>query len=92
MDKSRLKVTIFGTDYALKANTSHEYIKETAVYVDKKMNEVVSKYSDQSDTRVAVLAALNIADELFQARKLVPENLERQVIDLAENLNAALED
>jgi cell division protein ZapA (FtsZ GTPase activity inhibitor) len=41
---------------------------------------------------VAVLAALNIADELFQARKLVPENLERQVIDLAENLNAALED
>lgn len=85
-------MTIFGVDYALKANTSHEYIKETAVYVDKKMKEVVAKYSDQSDARVAVLAALNIADELFQARRLVPEDLERQVIELAENLNAALKD
>jgi cell division protein ZapA len=92
MDKSRLKVKIFGTDYALKADTSHEYIKETAAYVDKKMQEVVSKYKDQSDTRVAVLAALNIADELFQARKLVPENLEKRTIELAETLQAALDD
>ena len=92
MDKSRLKVTIFGTDYALKADTSHEYIKETASYVDKKMNEVVSKYSNQSDTRVAVLAALNIADELFQARGLVPENLDKKVIELAESLQSALDD
>ncbi|MCP4581743.1 MAG: cell division protein ZapA [candidate division Zixibacteria bacterium] len=92
MDKSKLKVTIFGTDYALKADTSHEYIKETAAYVDKKMQEVVSKYKDQSDARVAVLAALNIADELFQVRKLVPENLERRTIELAETLQAALDD
>ena len=92
MDKSRLKVTIFGTDYALKADTSHEYIKETAAYVDKKMNEVVSKYSNQSDARVAVLTALNIADELFQARGLVPENLEKKVIELADTLQTALDD
>ena len=92
MDKSRLKVTIFGTDYALKADTSHEYIKETAAYLNKKMTEIASKHSDQSDTRVAVLAGLNITDELFKARGQVPENLEDSTSKLAEILEAALED
>lgn len=92
MDKSRLKVTIFGTDYALKADTSHEYIKETAAYLNKKMTEIAAKHSDQSDTRVAVLAGLNITDELFKARKLAPVDLEKRTQNLAEILKAALED
>ncbi len=92
MDKSRLKVMIYGTEYALKADTSHDYIKETAAYIDKKMLEISAKHQDQSDTRLAVLAALNIADELFQARKLVPDNLGKKVNKLADILNAALKD
>lgn len=85
-------MTIFGTDYALKANTSHEYIKETAAYMDKKMREIVDKFHDQSDTRVAVLAGLNITDELFQAKRLVPDNLEGKIIELTEILQAAIKD
>jgi cell division protein ZapA len=92
MDKSRLKVTIYGSEYALKADQSHEHIKETAAYVDKKMQEIAGKFQGQSDTRVAVLAALNIADELFEVRQLVPINLADRVNGLAESLRAALED
>lgn len=92
MDTNRLKVTIFGTDYALKADTSHEYIKETAAYMDKKMKEIVNRFHDQSDTRVAVLAGLNITDELFQAKRQVPESLEKRIIELTEILQAAIDD
>lgn len=92
MDKSRLKVTIFGTDYALKADSSHDYIKETANYLDKKMHEIAGKHHDQSDTRVAVLAGLNIADELFRAQQLHPDNLEARISKLTEILEAALKD
>ena len=92
MKKSKLKVKIFGTEYALKADTSHEYIRETAVYVDKVMNDVASKYEEQSDARVAVLAALNIAEELFEARRQVPVNVELRTKKIADILNVALKD
>jgi len=92
MDKSRLKVMIYGTEYALKADQSHEHIKETAAYVDQKMQEIAGKFHGQSDTRLAVLAALNIADELFEVRKLVPVDLADRANRLADTLKAALED
>jgi cell division protein ZapA len=92
MDQSRLKVTIFGKDYALKADTSHEYINETAKYLDKRMNEIASKHSDQSDTRLAVLTGLNITDELFRLKDQVPANLEERINKLAETLQAALDE
>lgn len=92
MDQSRLKVTIFGKDYALKADTSHEYINETAKYLDFKMNEIAKKHGDQSDTRLAVLAGLNITDELFRLKKQAPADLETRINKLAEILQAALDD
>jgi len=92
MNQSRLKVKIFGIEYALKADTSHEYIEETANYVDKVMNDVSSRYQEQSDTRIAVLAALNIAEELFQIRKLSPSSLEEKAQKITDILNSALKD
>ena len=92
MEKSRVKVKIFGTEYALKADTGCEDIKEAAAYVDKRMQEIVAKMADQSDTRVAVLAALNIADELFQTRRQIPSDLIEKTNKLADILYAALED
>ena len=85
-------MTIFGTKYALKADTSYEYIKETAALVDKVMQEIAVNFKEQSDSRIAVLAALNIADELFQARKRVPANLAARTNKLADVLQAAMKD
>ena len=36
-----------------------------AIYVDRKMNEIAKQFTDLSTTMIAVLAALNIADELI---------------------------
>ncbi|MBN1351955.1 cell division protein ZapA [candidate division KSB1 bacterium] len=63
-----LKVNIYGTDYPIRGNTNTEYIKKVAEYVDKKMREVDQSVAVVSTLKVAILAALNIADELFRER------------------------
>lgn len=63
-----LKVNIYGTDYPIKGSTNIEYIKQVAEYVDSKMREVDQSIAVVSTLKVAILAALNIADELFKER------------------------
>jgi len=69
MERNRVIVTIFGKEYSLVADVNSEYIKNTARYLDSKMREVSENYPNISEARVAVLAALNIADELFKCRE-----------------------
>ncbi|MGC9222351.1 MAG: cell division protein ZapA [Terracidiphilus sp.] len=49
-----------------------EHIRELAAYVDAKMRAVASHGKTADSLRVAVLAALNLADELSQARSADP--------------------
>ena len=63
-----VKVTIYGTDYPVKGEADSDYIQEVAAYVDGKMKEVAESLNVKSTTKVAILAALNITDELFQSR------------------------
>ena len=69
MDKKVVKVNIFGTDYPIRGESNVEYIQEIADFVNEKMNEIDSTLSIKSSLKVAILAALNIADELFQERE-----------------------
>ena len=65
-----VKVSILGQDYTVKAPADATYIKEVAEYVNEKMKEVQDSVGpDQSSTRIAILAAMNISDELFSIRK-----------------------
>ena len=69
-DGNQVQISIFGQEYSVKAPADPEYIQKIAEYVDGKMREVQSGFSStQSSTRIAILAAMNIADELFNARK-----------------------
>ncbi len=69
-DASVLKINIYGTEYPIKsdAETDTEYIRRVADYVDKKMREIDQNTQSKSSLKVAILAALNITDELFQER------------------------
>ena len=67
---NQVQIYIFGQDYSVKAPADPEYIQQIAEYVDGKMRDVQSGFtSTQSSTRIAILAAMNIADELFNARQ-----------------------
>ncbi len=62
-----IQVDIFGSQYTIKGVAQPDYIKELAAYVDSKMREITENTATISSTKVAILAALNIADELHQA-------------------------
>ncbi|MBJ12383.1 MAG: cell division protein ZapA [Candidatus Marinimicrobia bacterium] len=69
-DSNQVKIYIFGQEYSVKAPADPEYIKKIAKYVDERMREVQSGFdTTQSSTRIAILAAMNITDELFNARQ-----------------------
>jgi cell division protein ZapA len=74
-----VKVTILGQEYTVKAPAEATYIKEIAEFVNIKMKEVQDNLgSDQSSTRIAILAAMNISDELFSIRR-TKESQQRDV-------------
>ena len=63
-----VKVEIYDQSYNLRG-TDPEYIQKLAQYVDEKMRSVAEKTSTIDSLRLAVLAALNIADEFHLLRK-----------------------
>lgn len=64
-----IEVIIFGHDYTVKTDADTEYIQEIARYVDKKMGEIVKNTKTVSTLNTAILAALNIADDLFKEKE-----------------------
>jgi cell division protein ZapA len=69
-DDGRLvSVEINGMRYPIRSTLDPAYVAELAAYVEQKMN-LAAKESPAGDTlKIAVLAALNIADECFRARE-----------------------
>lgn len=67
-DRTKTSVRIAGQEYVLTADLPEEYIHKVAIYVDKKMSEVSRRRSDLSTAMVAVMAAINIADEVMELR------------------------
>jgi len=68
-------VQIFGREYKIRGHADKDYIRKMAKYVDDKMKELASNASLPSQDRLAILVALNIADELFQERAKSSETI-----------------
>ena len=95
MDKNvnLVPVEIYGQTYNLRGEGDTSYITDLAAFVDRKMREVSDTTATVDSLKVAILAALNIADEHFQARG-VREELHRGMAQrlqrLVEMLDRAL--
>jgi cell division protein ZapA len=63
-----LKIEIYDQSYNVNADENEQHVKELAEYVDTKMREVADATRTVDSLKVAVLAALNIADEMFALR------------------------
>ena len=66
---SSVRVEIFDQAYNLRAGSDPEYILKLAEYVDSKMRAVAEATNTIDTVRLAVLAALNIADEYHLLKK-----------------------
>jgi cell division protein ZapA len=88
-------VQIFGQTYAVRAGTDPGYVEKLAAFVDSQMTEVSRGGGAVDSVRVAVLAALNIADECFRLREEVShagEGLVTRAQALTRELDAVLGD
>jgi cell division protein ZapA len=68
-DVAATAVTIYGQTYHLRGSEGETYLAELASLVDRRMREVVEATGTADTLRVAILAALNIADDYLQARR-----------------------
>lgn len=70
-----VKVVIFGEEYSIRGNDDPEYINGVAKYLDGKMKEIASAGKNIPPGRIAVLAALNLAGELFDLKRQNAEDV-----------------
>lgn len=85
-----VKVEIYDQVYNLRG-VDAEYIKRLAEFVDKKMRSVAEQTSTIDSLRLAVLAALNIADEYHILKKKY-ELLAGEYVKRADALSGALDE
>jgi len=97
MDNSEnfVNVTIYGQEYTIKAPADASYIKNIAEYVDGKMREVQEDLATpQVPAKVSILAAMNIADELFaekRDRDQIKGDVDSKVSSLIEIVEEAIQ-
>lgn len=88
-DKDSIRVEIYDESYHLRGSDP-VYIQRLAELVDAKMRAVAQHTSTVDSLRVAVLAALNIADDYYQLRRKY-EGIESEYTSRASHLGRALD-
>ena len=96
MIEDKIPVQIFGQTYEIVGNVSESlHYNSLARYVEAKMKEIQDSANIVSTQKIAVLAALNVADELFREREnksLSGKSFDKKHDDLLRILNKALEE
>ncbi|HEX6132596.1 MAG TPA: cell division protein ZapA [Longimicrobiales bacterium] len=90
-ERTVVKVEIAGEEYNIRALASPEYTRDCAAYVDRTLSEIMRQGSLVQAHKGAILAALALADELFQTRAQL-DALRTEVTRRAEMLAASIEE
>lgn len=88
---SLIPVEIFGQTYKVRGDEDQGYIEELARFVDSKMNAIAETTGTIDSLKVAILAALNIADEFFKLERNSKDS-ENRVAARADELANALDE
>lgn len=95
MNDTIIQIEVFGQKYKIrvKGEEDEKYIGLLTSYLDEKMQEVAFKSRSSDGLKIAVLAALNIADEYFLTRKQLDQmdevmrRMENEIESLEETLS-----
>jgi len=94
MNGKSIKVKIFGSEYPLKGEDESQ-TKKIASHVDAMLGKIHEKIPEQPPLTVAVLAALNISEDLMREREnqqQVSEHLHSELTKLSNYLDNCLDD
>lgn len=89
-----IEVEIYGHRYVVTGATDEEYVKRCANYVDTQIRVLEQGMKTATRTKLAILAALNITHQLFQAERARQEGdaeLDRRAMSLVESIEEQLE-
>jgi cell division protein ZapA len=63
-----IRVVIYDQEYSMRGDLDEEYIQQLAQYLDAKMRSIAARTRTVDSLRVAILAAMNVADEYHQLK------------------------
>ena len=72
-----VQVTIFNQTYSLRSASGAEHVRGIANLVDERMKQVASHITTHDVSRIAILVALNIADEMQSLKSRYESEIER---------------
>lgn len=90
----QIKVKIYDQEYVVKSEESEEQLNRIAAYVNGKLKEIQDNTEGLSEKKMAILVALNIASEYFQAvkeRDALSGNIRQKTQNLINNIEAAID-
>lgn len=93
MELKSIRVKIYGTEYPLKGE-DEELMRQAAAYVDSLMHTFSDKMPQQTPSTIAVLTALNIAEELLKFKKqsqLSIDEVEKEINSLFDKVKVFLD-
>jgi cell division protein ZapA len=88
--KTLIEVEIFGQRFTVASEDEEDYVKKIATYVDQKMRYIAETTKTAVPLRVAIMAAMSIADEYYKAADREAE-IEREADRLSASLLERLE-
>ena len=83
--KKRFEVRILGQELSVTSDSGDEHVANVTRYVSEKVEEAGKSASSKNALSIAILAALNIADEYFRMAG-VKENIHSQLESRSEQL------
>jgi hypothetical protein len=104
MEKRQLRIDLLGASFTIQSDESAEHLANVSACLREKVDEVKARYSFATPLTLALLAALNIADELVKERAgrsprvagpagehaTAPRELEEIAAGLIEQIDGAL--
>jgi cell division protein ZapA len=90
-----IRVVIYDQEYYMRGDLNAEYIQKLAQYLDAKMRSIAERTRTVDTLRVAMLAALNVADEYHQLKARYEEatrHMDEKVSEYSGVLDQLLKD
>ena len=89
----QIKVKIYDQEYTIKSEENEDQLNRIADYVNDKLREIEANTKGLSEKKMAILVALNIASEYFQAmreREELSLNVRQRTKSLINHIDSAM--
>jgi len=90
VDGASVEVNILGSSFTIQSNYDPRYMAEVVAYLKEKVREVQTGSGVQDPLKVALLAALNVVDELLRKRGEASREIEEITERLIERIDQSL--